>query len=116
MTSRKSKRRQRRRATASSVETDKARRARLKEEQDRRTQQRAQSGALVVYPFKEWCVLRGISVMTGRRLIAAGKVRITHLSERRIGIRADHDREYLDGCERGPAAAQNIDHLESGAI
>jgi hypothetical protein len=27
-----------------------------------------------------------------------GKLKFTKLSERRIGIRSDHDREYLDSC------------------
>jgi hypothetical protein len=30
------------------------------------------------------------------RLIASGRLKATYLSERRIGIRSDHDREYLD--------------------
>jgi hypothetical protein len=53
---------------------------------------------LVVFPFLEWCQMRGFSVATGRRLIAAGRVKVTRLSERRIGIRSDHDQEYLDSC------------------
>ena len=63
-----------------------------------RAEQRAQSSALVVYTFKEWCALRGFSEATGRRLIASKQVKVTHLSERRIGIRTDHDQEYLDSC------------------
>jgi predicted site-specific integrase-resolvase len=59
-----------------------------------------QDRPIVVYPFTEWCQIRGISPATGRRLIADGKVRVTQLSERRIGIRSDHDREYLDSCVR----------------
>jgi len=59
---------------------------------------------LLVYPFLDWCVMRGLSVATGRRLIAAGRVKVTQLSERRIGIRSDHDREYLDSCLRDSAA------------
>jgi hypothetical protein len=49
-----------------------------------------------IMSFSEWCVLRGFSVSTGRRLIAAGRVKVTYLSDRRIGIRSDHDLEYLD--------------------
>jgi hypothetical protein len=53
---------------------------------------------LVVYPFVQWCKIRGFSRSTGQRLIAAGRVKVTRLSERRIGIRSDHDQEYLDSC------------------
>lgn len=53
-----------------------------------------------VIPFKEWCALNSISQATGRRLIAAGKVRVTRLSERRIGIREDHNAEFQDGAAR----------------
>jgi hypothetical protein len=35
------------------------------------------------------------------RLIASGRVKATKMSERRIGIRSDHDQEYLDSCARG---------------
>jgi len=69
-------------------------------EQERRAHQRRQSltQPVVVYTFKQWCELRGFSIATGRRLVAAGKVKVTRLSERRIGIRSDHDQEYLDSC------------------
>ena len=79
-------------------ETKQQRIARLKEVEEQRAQQRAQSTGVVVYPFKEWCLIRGISEPTGRRLIRAGKVRVTRLSKRRVGIRSDHDAEYLDAC------------------
>jgi predicted site-specific integrase-resolvase len=59
---------------------------------------RRQHNPLIVYPFLDWCKMRGFSIATGRRLIAAGKVKVTRLSTRRIGIRSDHDREYLDSC------------------
>jgi hypothetical protein len=59
-----------------------------------------QHNPLVVYPFLEWCQMRGFSISTGRRLIEAGKVKVTRLSARRMGIRSDHDREYLDSCLR----------------
>ena len=74
-------------------------------EQERRQRQRQASfqSPIVVYPFREWCKMRGVSVATGRRLAAAGKVKITHLSERIIGIRSDHDQEYLDSCLRDSA-------------
>jgi hypothetical protein len=101
MTSRESKRRQRKRATTSSVaETKEEREARLKEARASRARQRAQSTGIVVYPLREWCVLRGISVATARRLIADGRVKVTEMSERCIGIRSDHDLEYLDSCAR----------------
>jgi hypothetical protein len=35
-----------------------------------------------------------------RRLVLAGKLKLTHLSERRRGVRSDHDQEYLDACVR----------------
>jgi hypothetical protein len=56
---------------------------------------------IIVYPFNEWVKLRGISVATGRRIIADGRVKVTRLSARRIGIRSDHDQEYLDSCIEG---------------
>jgi hypothetical protein len=55
---------------------------------------------IIVYPFLDWCRMRGISVATGRRLVADGRVKVTQLSERRIGVRSDHDQEYLDSCLR----------------
>jgi hypothetical protein len=54
-----------------------------------------------VLSFKDWCALNGISPQTGRRLIAAGKVKVTQLSERRIGIREDHNEEFQESCLRG---------------
>jgi hypothetical protein len=73
-------------------------------EQERRQRQRQSSHQpIVVTPFREWCKSRGMSVATGRRLAAAGKVKITHLSERIIGVRSDHDQEYLDSCLRDGA-------------
>jgi len=74
-------------------------------ESERRARQRreTQSHTIIVYPFLEWCRMRGLSVPTGRRLAAAGKVKITQLSERRIGVRSDHDQEYLDSCLRDGA-------------
>jgi hypothetical protein len=35
------------------------------------------------------------------RLQRAGKVKVTYLSERRKGVRQDHDAEYLASCLRG---------------
>jgi hypothetical protein len=66
---------------------------------------RSQAGTpfVPVLPFLKWCELRGISHATGRRLVREGKVKITQLSRRRIGVRADHDAEYLDACLRNGA-------------
>ena len=53
-----------------------------------------------VIRFKVWCRLVGVSEAVGRRLAAAGKVKITHLSPRAIGVRSDHHQQYLEGCLR----------------
>jgi hypothetical protein len=53
-----------------------------------------------VIPWKQWLVLRDLSEATGRRLAKAGRIKVTSLSARRIGVRTDHDREYLDSCLR----------------
>ena len=58
---------------------------------------------LRVIPFNDWCKLRGFSRSTGLRIIDAGRVKVTRLSARRLGIREDHDREYLDSCARASA-------------
>src|SRR5262245_23997352 len=98
--------RQRRRNHAQLKETKEERALRLKEAHKQRARQRAQAaqdGALVVYPFEEWCILRSLSKPQGRRVIESGRVKVTQLSERRFGIRSDHDREYLDSCLRDGA-------------
>jgi hypothetical protein len=59
--------------------------------------------SLRVIPFLHWCELCGFSKSTGERLIAAGKVKVTYLSARRIGIREDHAHEYLESCRRAGA-------------
>jgi hypothetical protein len=51
-----------------------------------------------IIPFREWCKLRNITPATGRRYAAEGKVKLTRLSLRKMGVRADHDREFLDRC------------------
>jgi hypothetical protein len=52
---------------------------------------------LRVLSFKQFCELGGFSPRTGRRLIGSGDgPKITQLSERRIGVREDHFREWLD--------------------
>jgi predicted site-specific integrase-resolvase len=51
----------------------------------------------------EWLEARGISYWTAHRLAKAGKLKITQVSPGRIGVREDHDREYLDSCLRPEA-------------
>jgi hypothetical protein len=48
-----------------------------------------------VVSLKEWTKLRGLSLSTARRLIARGKLRAIRLSERRLGITEESDREFL---------------------
>jgi predicted site-specific integrase-resolvase len=57
---------------------------------------------IVVYPLREWCKMRHVSLATANRLAKSGKLKITHLSERRRGVRSDHDLEYLDANVREP--------------
>jgi predicted site-specific integrase-resolvase len=61
---------------------------------------RAEAQPVHVYSFVDWCRMRSISVSTGRRLAAAGKIRLIHLSTRRLGVREDDDRAYLAACEQ----------------
>jgi hypothetical protein len=49
----------------------------------------------------DWCALNNISEATGRRIIQAGNVRVTQLSERRMGIGEDDNADYQSGCTRG---------------
>ena len=56
-----------------------------------------------VLTFKQWCALNGFSESTGRRLIRAGKVRVTQLSERRIGIGEEDNADFQAACARGGA-------------
>ena len=65
-------------------------------EASRRTSQR-------ILSFKQWCALNSISESTGRRIIRAGKVRVTQLSPRRIGIGEDDNAAYQAACARGGA-------------
>jgi hypothetical protein len=78
-----------------------------RKEQRRQEMLQAQASAPpafpVVIPFEQWCQLVGCSIQTGRRLAQAGKVKITQLSGRRIGVRSDHHLEYLNACARGSA-------------
>ena len=77
-----------------------ARRRRQREESERQSHR---SPIPRVIPWLEWVKLRGISLSTAERLQRAGKVKVTHLSPRRKGVREDHDQEYLDSCARGGA-------------
>ena len=52
-----------------------------------------------VLPFPDWCKLKGFSIQTGKRLRAAGKVRVVHLTATRIGVTASADAEYMKSCE-----------------
>jgi predicted DNA-binding transcriptional regulator AlpA len=58
-----------------------------------------------VFKFKEWCELNGFSQDTGFRLLRSGRgPKITQLSDRRIGIREDHNSEWQDARVRGESA------------
>jgi hypothetical protein len=54
-----------------------------------------------ILSFKQWCELNTISEATGRRIIAAGKVRVTQLSQRRIGVGEDDNADFQARCARG---------------
>jgi hypothetical protein len=72
-------------------------------EVERRQRQRetSQHRSQRILSFKQWCALNSISEATGRRIIRAGKVRITRLSERRIGIGEDDNADFQAACARG---------------
>jgi predicted site-specific integrase-resolvase len=53
-----------------------------------------------VYTIQQWAELRGLSMSTARRIIREGRIKVVQLSERRLGIRSDHDLEFLKSCER----------------
>jgi hypothetical protein len=74
-------------------------------EADRRQRQREESHRTSerILSFRDWCALNGFSASTGRRIIAAGKVRVTQLSERRIGISESANADYQAACVRGGA-------------
>jgi len=54
-----------------------------------------------ILSFKDWCALNNFSEATGRRIIRAGKVWVTQVSERRIGIAEDDNADYQARCARG---------------
>jgi predicted site-specific integrase-resolvase len=70
---------------------------------ERRKRQRKESHrkSQRILSFKQWCELNNISEATGRRIIAAGKVRVTQLSQRRIGVGEDDNADYQQRCARG---------------
>jgi hypothetical protein len=56
---------------------------------------------LRVFTFKQWCEKNGLSDRNGRRILKNGDgPKITQLSERRIGVREDHDLEWLESRVR----------------
>jgi hypothetical protein len=80
------------------------------QEAERRHRQRIQSNLRQqsdkphsdrVLTFRAWCELNSISVQTGRRILAAGKIRYVQLSVRRIGIRESDNTAYQASCLRG---------------
>jgi hypothetical protein len=85
------------------------------QELERRQRQRAasranpQQSAPVRSPFEkvqtfaEWCAGKRISVATGKRLRAAGKIKVVQLSPGRIGVSESADREYMKACARDGA-------------
>jgi hypothetical protein len=54
--------------------------------------------------FKEWCSLNGVSEDVGRRILAGltniPPAKVTQVSDRRIGIRQDHNDEWQDANVR----------------
>ena len=72
-------------------------------EAERRQRQRAESHRTSqrILTFKQWCALNSISEATGRRIVRAGKVRITRLSERRIGIGELDNADFQARCASG---------------
>jgi hypothetical protein len=98
MTTAESKRRKGKKKPIS--EQEKARREEQRRQEVLQARASAPPGFPIVIPFMEWCRLRGISKQTGVRLVRKGRVKVTQLSGPRLGIRSDHDREYLDSCAR----------------
>jgi predicted DNA-binding transcriptional regulator AlpA len=53
--------------------------------------------AIRIMTIKEWCERSAFSTVTGWRLMKSGRgPQLTRISERRLGIREDHYREWLD--------------------
>lgn len=54
-----------------------------------------------ILTLRQWAELNSLGVRTAKRIIAAGDgPKITQLSDRRIGIREDHNREWQDSRVR----------------
>jgi hypothetical protein len=54
-----------------------------------------------VLSFKQWCRLNGFSERTGRRILEEGEgTPVIQLSERRIGIRMDHNARWQESRVR----------------
>jgi hypothetical protein len=78
-----------------------AQRLRRTREQRRRLRKQLSTDDDVVLTFKEWCALNRIGERNGRRLLREGLgPKLTHLSERRIGIRRRDNRAWLDARAR----------------
>ena len=75
----------------------------LREVERRQRQRETSHRSQRILSFKQWCALNSISEATGRRIIRAGKVRITRLSERRIGIGEDDNAELQASCAQADA-------------
>jgi hypothetical protein len=54
-----------------------------------------------VKPLAAWCQDKGFSLSTGRRLVKAGKLRLTHLSPRRVGVSEADDAAYMKAARDG---------------
>ena len=78
----------------------------LREHERRERQRKTSHRSPRILSFKQWCVLNSISEATGRRIIRAGKVRVTRLSERRIGIGEDDNADFQARCAQGGVSAE----------
>jgi hypothetical protein len=68
-----------------------------------------QLGCDRVMSFPTWCVLAGVSLTTGKRLVASGRgPKLTHMSERCIGVRVSHHHEWLDACSNNNAENETL--------
>jgi hypothetical protein len=94
----KSKPKVKRKKTPAEREADRLKRAAMIEA-DRAVIAKAQN-ANQTLTFRQWCLLAGFSVDTGRRIIAAGNgPPVRYLSKRRIGITVgDHLRWLAARC------------------
>jgi hypothetical protein len=61
--------------------------------------QPAVAGFEKVMPFADWCKQKSISLDTGKRLRAAGKIRVVRLSASRVGVTESADAEFMKACE-----------------